>query len=72
MFCDSITRQAVRLFHDDSKHYDAEKGEIGVIFRDMYNVMKGRAFYLQEHLNFTDGENINMHINLDGYANHVY
>ncbi|XP_058641391.1 DLA class I histocompatibility antigen, A9/A9 alpha chain-like [Onychostoma macrolepis] len=54
MYYDSITRQAVHRSYDDSKHYNEEKSDAGVIFRDMYNDMKGRAFYLKEHLNHTD------------------
>ncbi|KAK2898768.1 hypothetical protein Q8A67_010186 [Cirrhinus molitorella] len=55
MYYDSITRQAVHRSYNDSTHYDEEKSDAGVIFRDMYNDMKTRAFYLKEHLNHTDG-----------------
>lgn len=72
MYYDSITRQAVHRSYNDSKHYDEEKSYAGVIFRDMYNDMKGRAFYLKEHLyQHTDGENISMHIHFDRNVNHV-
>uniref|UniRef100_A0A672MJT5 Immunoglobulin C1-set domain-containing protein n=1 Tax=Sinocyclocheilus grahami TaxID=75366 RepID=A0A672MJT5_SINGR len=62
MFCDSITRQAVHRSYDDSKHCDEEKSDAGVIFRDMYNDMKGRAFYLKEHLNHTDGVHVHQRL----------
>ncbi|XP_042585931.1 major histocompatibility complex class I-related gene protein-like isoform X2 [Cyprinus carpio] len=60
MYYDSITRRA--RSYDDSKHYDEEKSDAGVIFRDMYNDMKGRAFYLKEHLNFTDGVHVHQRL----------
>ncbi|XP_016387294.1 major histocompatibility complex class I-related gene protein-like [Sinocyclocheilus rhinocerous] len=62
MYYDSITRQAVHRSYDDSKHYDEEKSDAGVIFRDMYNDMKGRAFYLKEHLNHTDGVHVHQRL----------
>ncbi|XP_073673121.1 major histocompatibility complex class I-related gene protein-like [Garra rufa] len=58
MYYDSTTRQAVHRSYNDSTHYDEEKSDAGVIFRDMYNDMKTRAFYLKEHLNHTDGVHV--------------
>lgn len=68
MYYDSIKWQAVHRAYDDSTNYDEEKSDAGVIFCDMYNDMKSRAFSLKEHLNHTDGENINLHVNLIAIA----
>ncbi|KAL1269641.1 hypothetical protein QQF64_031930 [Cirrhinus molitorella] len=62
MYYDSITRQAVHRSYNDSTHYDEEKSDAGVIFRDMYNDMKTRAFYLKEHLNHTDGVHVHQRL----------
>ncbi|XP_043093310.1 major histocompatibility complex class I-related gene protein-like isoform X2 [Puntigrus tetrazona] len=62
MYYDSITRKAVHRSNEDSQNYDEEKSDAGVIFRDMYNDMKDRAFHLKEQLNHTDGVHVHQRL----------
>ncbi|KAL1270487.1 hypothetical protein QQF64_029503 [Cirrhinus molitorella] len=54
LYYDSTTWIPVYRSYSDSKYYDEERSDAGVVFRDMYYDMKDRAFYLKEHQNYTD------------------
>ncbi|XP_050972286.1 major histocompatibility complex class I-related gene protein-like [Labeo rohita] len=62
MYYDSITWQVVHRSYNVSTLYHEEKSDAGVIFRDMYNDMRIRAFYLKEHLNQTDGVHVHQRL----------
>ncbi|TRY58678.1 hypothetical protein DNTS_028450 [Danionella cerebrum] len=62
MYYDSISRKAVHCVHNGSTCHDEEQSEAGVIFRDMYSSMKGRAFFLKDHLNHTDGVHVHQRL----------
>ncbi|XP_051758569.1 major histocompatibility complex class I-related gene protein-like [Ctenopharyngodon idella] len=64
MYYDSTTWKAVYRTNSDSKYYDEEQSDAGVVFQDTYNGMKSRDFYVKEHLNHTDG--IHVHQRLAG------
>uniref|UniRef100_A0A8C1QP34 Ig-like domain-containing protein n=1 Tax=Cyprinus carpio TaxID=7962 RepID=A0A8C1QP34_CYPCA len=44
----------VQIAYYDSFHEEDQK-DADIVFRDMYNIFKERAFYLKEHQNHTDG-----------------
>ncbi|XP_073709048.1 DLA class I histocompatibility antigen, A9/A9 alpha chain-like [Garra rufa] len=64
LYYDSTTWIPVYRSYSDSKYYDEERSDAGVVFRDMFYDMKDRAFYLKEHQNRTDG--IHVHQRLVG------
>ncbi|XDV48813.1 hypothetical protein PO909_018177 [Leuciscus waleckii] len=53
VYYDSTTWKPVYRTKSDSKYYDEEQSDAGVIFKDMYNSMKTRDIYVKEHLNKT-------------------
>uniref|UniRef100_A0A8C1PRR5 Ig-like domain-containing protein n=1 Tax=Cyprinus carpio TaxID=7962 RepID=A0A8C1PRR5_CYPCA len=67
LYYDSATWKVVFRSHRDSKYYDEEERDAGAVFDDMYNSMKDRAFFLNNHLNHTDGANgVHVHQRLAG------
>ncbi|XP_048066580.1 DLA class I histocompatibility antigen, A9/A9 alpha chain-like [Megalobrama amblycephala] len=58
IYYDSNTWKTVHRSHCDSKYYDEEQSDADIVFRDVYNEMKYRVFYLKEHLNQTDGVHV--------------
>ncbi|KAL1269643.1 hypothetical protein QQF64_031932 [Cirrhinus molitorella] len=54
-YYDSVTWTPIYRTHSDSKYYDEERSDAGVVFRAMYKGMKDRAFYLKKQQNYTDG-----------------
>ncbi|XP_042596289.1 zinc-alpha-2-glycoprotein-like [Cyprinus carpio] len=56
-YFDSDTWRAVNHSHSDAKH-DEKQNDEDVIFGDMYNSLKGHAFYLKNNLNLSDGVHI--------------
>ncbi|XP_048067414.1 major histocompatibility complex class I-related gene protein-like isoform X2 [Megalobrama amblycephala] len=58
VYYDSVTWKAVYRTNSDSKYYDEEQSDAGVVFKDMYNGMKTRDFYVKKHLNHTDGVHV--------------
>ncbi|XP_059412792.1 major histocompatibility complex class I-related gene protein-like isoform X3 [Carassius carassius] len=67
LYYDSATWKAVFRSHRDSKYYDEEQRDAGAVFNDMYNSMKDRAFFHNNHLNHTDGANaVHVHQRLAG------
>ncbi|XP_048065983.1 major histocompatibility complex class I-related gene protein-like [Megalobrama amblycephala] len=65
-YYDSNTWSVLNRSQSFSKYQDEEKSNAGLIFHAMYNSMKGRAFYLKDHLNHTDG--VHVHQRLAGCA----
>lgn len=55
-YYDSNTWTIIYQNHTDAKYQDEEQNEAGVIFSDIHRSMKGRAYYLKERTNQTDGE----------------
>lgn len=55
-YYDSIGWKTIYRSGSDSKYYDEEQSDAGIVFRDMFYDMKDRAFYLKDHQNHTDGE----------------
>ncbi|XP_048064635.1 class I histocompatibility antigen, Gogo-OKO alpha chain-like isoform X2 [Megalobrama amblycephala] len=55
-YYDSTTWKAVYRSHSDSKYYDEEQSDAGVLFQDMYNEMKTDS--VKKHLNITDGVHV--------------
>ncbi|XP_067251196.1 major histocompatibility complex class I-related gene protein-like [Chanodichthys erythropterus] len=62
LYYDSTTWKAVYRSRSDSKYYDEEQSDAGVVFRDMYYDMKDRAFYLKDHQNHTDGVHVHQRL----------
>ncbi|XP_048066604.1 major histocompatibility complex class I-related gene protein-like isoform X2 [Megalobrama amblycephala] len=62
LYYDSTTWKSVYRSHSDSKYYDEEQSDAGVVFRDMYYDMKDRAFYLKDHQNHTDGVHVHQRL----------
>ncbi|XP_067249916.1 BOLA class I histocompatibility antigen, alpha chain BL3-7-like [Chanodichthys erythropterus] len=58
MYYDSTTWKVVHRTNSDSKYYDEEQSDAGVIFQDVYNGLKTRDFYVIKHLNHTDGVHV--------------
>ncbi|XP_048066845.1 class I histocompatibility antigen, F10 alpha chain-like isoform X2 [Megalobrama amblycephala] len=58
MYYDSTTWKVVHLTNSDSKYFDEEQSDAGVVFQRMYNDMKTRDVYVKEHLNQTDGVHV--------------
>ncbi|CAM4715508.1 unnamed protein product [Leuciscus chuanchicus] len=58
LYYDSTTWKTVYRTNSDSKYYDEEQSDAGVIFKDMYNSMKTRDVYANEHLNHTNGVHV--------------
>jgi len=56
LYYDSTTWKVYRT-NGDSKYYDEEQSDASVVFKHMYYSIKNRDFYVNEHLNHTDGEN---------------
>uniref|UniRef100_A0A673H0E0 Ig-like domain-containing protein n=1 Tax=Sinocyclocheilus rhinocerous TaxID=307959 RepID=A0A673H0E0_9TELE len=54
-YYDSTTWSIFHCSESDSNYHDEEQNDGDAIFRDVYNSMKNRAFYLKGHLNHTDG-----------------
>uniref|UniRef100_A0A8C1VRT6 Ig-like domain-containing protein n=1 Tax=Cyprinus carpio TaxID=7962 RepID=A0A8C1VRT6_CYPCA len=40
----------------DLQFHEEDQKDADIVFRDMYNIFKERAFYLKEHQNHTDGK----------------
>ncbi|XP_067250022.1 zinc-alpha-2-glycoprotein-like [Chanodichthys erythropterus] len=59
-YYDSVTWKPVYRSNSDSKYYDEEKSDAGVIFKDMYNDMK--TFYVKNRLNITDGVHVHQRL----------
>ncbi|XP_048066600.1 major histocompatibility complex class I-related gene protein-like isoform X2 [Megalobrama amblycephala] len=64
VYYDSVRWKAVYRTRSDSKYYDEEQSDAGVVFQDMYNDMKTRDFYVKKHLNHTDA--VHVHQRLTG------
>ncbi|ROL49120.1 DLA class I histocompatibility antigen, A9/A9 alpha chain, partial [Anabarilius grahami] len=62
MYYDSITWKVLYRTKNDSKYYDEEQSDAGVVFKDTYNGMKARDFYVKEHLNHTDGVHVHQRL----------
>ncbi|XP_073708919.1 patr class I histocompatibility antigen, A-126 alpha chain-like [Garra rufa] len=62
LYYDSTTWIPVYRSYSDSKYYDEERSDAGVVFRDMFYDMKDRAFYLKEHQNHTDGQHVDQRL----------
>uniref|UniRef100_A0A673H1Y2 Uncharacterized protein n=1 Tax=Sinocyclocheilus rhinocerous TaxID=307959 RepID=A0A673H1Y2_9TELE len=58
LYYDSVTWSVLHHTHSDSKYYDEEQSDAGVVFREMYNSMKDQADYLKVHLNHTNGVHV--------------
>ncbi|XP_056123931.1 major histocompatibility complex class I-related gene protein-like [Rhinichthys klamathensis goyatoka] len=58
LYYDSTTYKPVYRTKSDSKYYDEEQSDVGVVFQDMYYSIKNRDFYANEHLNHTDGVHV--------------
>ncbi|KAK9970451.1 hypothetical protein ABG768_026396, partial [Culter alburnus] len=58
MYYDSTTWKVVYRTNSDSKYYDEDQSDAGVVFQDMYNGLKTRDFYVRKHLNHTDGVHV--------------
>ncbi|XP_043103335.1 uncharacterized protein LOC122350715 [Puntigrus tetrazona] len=61
-YYDSTTWKPVYRSHSESRYFDEEQSDAGVVFRDMYYDMKDRAFYLKEHQNHTDGVHVHQRL----------
>ncbi|XP_016304104.1 BOLA class I histocompatibility antigen, alpha chain BL3-7-like [Sinocyclocheilus anshuiensis] len=67
LYYNSTAWKVVLRSHRDSKDYDEEQRDAGAVFDDMYNSMRDRAFFLNNHLNHTDGANgVHVHQRLAG------
>ncbi|XP_067251206.1 DLA class I histocompatibility antigen, A9/A9 alpha chain-like isoform X2 [Chanodichthys erythropterus] len=62
MYYDSTTWKVVHRTNSDSKYYDEEQSDAGVIFQDVYNDMKTRDIYVKELLNHTDGVHVHQRL----------
>ncbi len=66
LYYDSTEWKVVSRSHRDSQYYDEEQRDAGAVFDDMYNSMRDRAFFHNNHLNHTDGPNG------ESYSLHIY
>ncbi|KAK9970452.1 hypothetical protein ABG768_026397, partial [Culter alburnus] len=62
MYYDSTTWKVVHRTNSDSKYYDEDQSDAGVIFQDIYNDMKTRDIYVKELLNHTDGVHVHQRL----------
>ncbi len=52
-YYDSNTWKVVYRTHGESKYYDEEQSDAGVVFQYIYNNLKHETLYLKDHLNHT-------------------
>lgn len=61
-YYDSVGWKTIYRSGSDSKYYDEEQNDAGIVFRDMFYDMRDRAFYLKDHQNRTDGVHVHQRL----------
>ncbi|XP_016387309.1 major histocompatibility complex class I-related gene protein-like [Sinocyclocheilus rhinocerous] len=62
-YYDSVTwKPFYRTNSTDLQFHEEEQKDADIVFRDMYNIFKDRAFYLKEQQNHTDGVQVHQRI----------